>query len=76
LLILMGFLLALIGIIITIISGIKGRAEGEVKAGGVILIGPIPIILGTDKEVVKWALIFTISVILLFLALMIITWWC
>jgi uncharacterized protein (TIGR00304 family) len=38
--------------------------EKKVKGGGVILIGPIPIVFGTDK---KYALILTILAIVLML---------
>lgn len=42
--ILLGFLLVFIG---TLISALGG--EGEVEGGGVVMIGPIPIIFGTGR---------------------------
>ncbi|ASJ11456.1 TIGR00304 family membrane protein [Thermococcus thioreducens] len=42
--ILLGFLLVFIG---TAISALGG--EGEVEGGGVIMIGPIPIVFGTGR---------------------------
>jgi TIGR00304 family protein len=38
----------------------SGSKTGEVKTGGVILIGPIPIIFGTDKGLVITAVILAI----------------
>ncbi|SNQ59297.1 TIGR00304 family membrane protein [Candidatus Methanoperedens nitratireducens] len=42
----------------------KGAGEKKVKCGGVILIGPIPIVFGTDK---KYALILMVVAIVLML---------
>jgi len=47
-LILLGFVLSLVAVLWLVFSGAKGK--GKVKAAGAIIIGPIPIILGTDKE--------------------------
>ena len=43
-LILIGFLLVFIGTLISAFSG-----EGDVDGGGVIMIGPIPIVFGTGR---------------------------
>lgn len=37
-----------------------GKAESKVKTGGVIMLGPIPIIFGSDKESAKAAAILAI----------------
>lgn len=41
------------------------ESKSEVKAGGVIMIGPIPIIFGSDKESARTAAILAIILMLL-----------
>ncbi len=66
-----GFILVFIGILLIIVGmlvhiGKSAKSEkAEVKGGGVILIGPIPIVFGTDVESVKWVILLTIVLILL-----------
>ncbi len=53
-------------------AGLEGRdqepREMKVKGGGVILIGPVPIVFGTDK---RYALLLTIlAIVLMLLALL------
>ena len=62
LLIFLGFIL----IFITIILGLL-RNKGRVKTGGVLLIGPIPIVFGSDKDIVKLSIILTIITLLIFI---------
>ncbi|MEM0111567.1 MAG: DUF131 domain-containing protein [Candidatus Bathyarchaeia archaeon] len=71
-LILLGILTLIIAFAILLISSIKG---GRVRGGGAVIIGPIPIVFGTDKEsmrAVLWlSIILTLIVFTLFLALQI-----
>lgn len=60
--ILIGFVLIFITIILEIF---KGRAKA--KTGGVILIGPIPIIFGSDKDIVRLSIILTILALIIFI---------
>jgi uncharacterized protein (TIGR00304 family) len=46
-----------------------GKGEPEIKTGGVIMIGPIPIIFGSDKASAKTAIILAIVLMLLSLLL-------
>jgi uncharacterized protein (TIGR00304 family) len=89
-LITLGFLIVLIGMLV-IIAGmfsmvyqswkISGGGVGEekpettVRGGGVILIGPIPIIFGSDVGAVKVAVIMAIVVMLLAFALFYLPRW-
>lgn len=41
------------------------EAKSEIKTGGVIMLGPIPIIFGSDKESAKTAVILAIILMLL-----------
>jgi len=63
-LILVGFAVALIAMFWLFLVGMK-RDKGRVKGGGAVIIGPIPIIFGTDKESVKIILILSIALIAL-----------
>ncbi|AIY90608.1 TIGR00304 family membrane protein [Geoglobus acetivorans] len=45
-------------------GGFEFEKEGEVKAGGVVLIGPIPIVFG-DSKYATYALILTLVVMLI-----------
>ena len=46
-----------------------GKAESRIRGGGVIMLGPIPIIFGSDKESAKTAII--LAIILMILSLLI-----
>jgi uncharacterized protein (TIGR00304 family) len=50
-----------------------GKVKSEVKGGGVIMLGPIPIIFGSDKESAKTAAI--LAIILMLLSLLIFRGW-
>jgi uncharacterized protein (TIGR00304 family) len=67
-LILAGFALALIAVILLAFAAVKGR--GKIRGGGVVIIGPFPIIFGTDKKSVKMLLILSIALIALLLIFM------
>lgn len=49
------------------------KVESTVKAGGVIMLGPIPIIFGSDKESAKAAAI--LAIILMLLSLLFLRGW-
>jgi len=68
-LILVGFILAFIVFILLILKSLKG--EGKMRGGGAIIIGPFPIVFGTDKELVKRLLILSIVLVILALIVMI-----
>jgi uncharacterized protein (TIGR00304 family) len=48
-LIILGALIIFAGIVKEAVSS-KGTSKGEFRGGGVVMIGPIPIIFGTDRE--------------------------
>jgi len=56
-----GFILVFVGFVVLIIGGILMalRSGGEVEGGGVIFIGPIPIVWGSSREITKSLLIVT-----------------
>jgi uncharacterized protein (TIGR00304 family) len=66
-LILVGFTLAFVILILIILKSFKG--ERKVKGGGTIIIGPFPIVFGTDSESVK--ILLTLSIILVIVVLIV-----
>ena len=58
-----GILITLIAVVLLFISSVRGK--GEVKGGGAIIIGPFPIIFGTDKESIKTVLWLSITLSIL-----------
>jgi uncharacterized protein (TIGR00304 family) len=60
-----GLALIVIGIIIIVsaifLAAIRGAGKRKVEAAGVIMIGPIPIIFGTNKESVKTVLVLALT---------------
>ena len=68
-LILAGFAIAFIAVLLMILTAARG--DGRVRGGGAVIIGPFPIIFGTDKESVKLVLLLSlalIAVMLIFIA--------
>ena len=61
-LIFIGFLLVFIG---TLASALGG--EGEVEGGGVIMIGPIPIVFGTSRGAAGMAMVLAIILMALWI---------
>jgi len=67
LLVLAGFAIGILAVIITLLSSAKGA--GQVRGGGVVMIGPVPIILGTDKESTRILVMLAIVLMVVFLVL-------
>ncbi len=62
-----GFLLVIAGFAIVLVSMLtrEGGTKTEIKGGGVVMIGPVPIIFGSDA---KWASVAIVLAIVLILA--------
>jgi len=67
-LILVGFFVTFIAVLLSFFTALKGK--GKVKGGGALIIGPFPIVFGTDKESVKILLLLSIILIALLLVFM------
>ncbi|MGQ9461243.1 MAG: TIGR00304 family membrane protein [Candidatus Bathyarchaeaceae archaeon] len=63
-----GFAIAFVAVILLAITAVKEK--GKVRGGGAVIIGPFPIIFGTDKEAVKILLLLSIALITLILVVM------
>ncbi len=75
-----GFSLILAGIIAVILAVILGamrqkKGKSKVRAAGVVMIGPIPIIFGTDKESVKEVLWLALTLVVVVLAVLGVYYW-
>jgi uncharacterized protein (TIGR00304 family) len=70
-LIVAGLVLVFVGFAVVAMSMFKGygRGEGKVKGGGVVMIGPIPIIFGSDAKWASVAIGLAIALVLLTLLL-------
>lgn len=64
-----GILVVLTAIILLFISSVKGK--GKVTGGGAIIIGPIPIIFGTDKKSIKTVLLLSITLTILLMIILV-----
>ena len=72
----LGITLFIVGVIVIITAIILASSanpkKGKMKGAGVIMIGPIPIIFGTDKKSVKMA--FALALAMIMLIVIIIYW--
>jgi uncharacterized protein (TIGR00304 family) len=65
-----GILVIVAAILLLFISNTR-KAE-KVKGGGAIIIGPIPIIFGTDKESIKTVLLLSLALTIILVAVMVV----
>jgi len=75
LLIMLGIILIMLGLFILVFwvitrsvqesAGINGKENANVKAGGVIMIGPVPIVFGSNRRSALMAIILAIVLIIL-----------
>jgi uncharacterized protein (TIGR00304 family) len=61
----LGFALILIGIFIILMAVLlllfsDARGKGKIRGGGVVIVGPIPVVFGTDKESLRTVLLLSI----------------
>lgn len=80
---LFGFVLVVVGLLVVVVTLIlmsrrRSPSEGrtEVRGAGVIMIGPIPIILGTDKKSIKEVLVLALALtVVVFVMTLVYYWW-
>ena len=74
LLALAGFALAIVAIFVAILRSAKGT--GQVRGGGIVMIGPVPIVFGTDKGSVRILILLGIvlMIVLLLFSLLPVVW--
>jgi uncharacterized protein (TIGR00304 family) len=61
----LGIALILVGVLIIVIAvlliSVLGAKKGKIRGGGAVIIGPVPIIFGTDKKSLKTVLLLSIA---------------
>ncbi len=72
--ILAGVALAIVAIFVAILRSVRGT--GKVRGGGVVMIGPVPIVFGTDKESARILILLGIvlMIVLLLFSLLPVVW--
>jgi uncharacterized protein (TIGR00304 family) len=72
-LILAGFVMVLVAALLLFFKAVRGK--GRVRGGGVVMIGPFPIVFGTDKDSVKMLLLLSMALITFVLILAIFSYY-
>jgi uncharacterized protein (TIGR00304 family) len=71
-----GIALIFAGILIIILAvlllSIRSAGKGKFKGGGAVIIGPVPIIFGTDKKSLKTVLVLSLVLTVLLLVVIIV----
>ena len=68
-LIFIGVLIIVLAVLLLFVSSVK---KGKVKGGGAIIIGPVPIIFGTDKESLRTVLLLSLALTVLLVVAMVV----
>lgn len=71
LLIFLGFIVVFIGMALSMLTSGRRGSKGKVGGGGLIMIGPIPILFGTDKKWVGVMAILALAIIALYIISMV-----
>ncbi len=70
-----GIILVFVGFIVVLLSMISAGGRSRVEGGGVIIIGPVPIVFGSNRNVTSLllvlAIILTVLTIIMFIVPMI-----
>lgn len=74
LLFLVAFIVVVVGALLIFLSALRESERGEkrVEAGGVFIIGPLPIVIGTSERIAKALIILAIVLLLLSLVVFLI----
>lgn len=71
LLLLLAFTMMLVGVLLIVLGAlreaVKTRVEGKTEAGGVVVVGPVPIVFGTSARITKVLLVLAIALTLVVL---------
>ena len=68
-LILLGIVLIFVSILLSLLMSL-GK-ERKVRGGGIVIIGPLPILLASDREMARLAFLLTLLSVILFLFLIV-----
>jgi len=72
----LGVALILVGVfiiaIVIFLLSVKSAGKGKVRGGGAVIIGPVPIIFGTDRKSLKTVLLLSIVLTILLIVVMVV----
>ena len=72
----LGIALIFIGVLIIVVAvillSISGAKKGKVEGGGAVIIGPVPIIFGTDKQSLKTVLLLSLALTVMLVVAMVV----
>jgi len=72
----LGIALIFVGVLIIVLAvlllSVWNVKKGKVKVGGAIIIGPVPIIFGTDKESLRTVLLLSLALTVLLVVAMVV----
>jgi uncharacterized protein (TIGR00304 family) len=68
-LIFIGVLIIVLAVLLLSVWNVK---KGKVKGGGAIIIGPVPIIFGTDRESLRTVLLLSLALTMLLVVAMVV----
>lgn len=64
-----GIFIIMIGILLLLVSLIRAGGEGKAEAGGVVIIGPVPIVFGSSPRIATVTLVLAVVLTVLLLLL-------
>ena len=72
----LGTALILAGVFIIAVAifllSVRSAGKGKVRSGGAVIIGPVPIIFGTDQKSLKTVLLLSLALTVLLIAVMVV----
>lgn len=72
----LGVALIFVGVLVIVVAVVllfvSGAGRGKVKGGGAIMIGPVPIIFGTDKGSLRTVLLLSLAVTVMLVVAMVV----
>ncbi len=72
----LGVALIFVGVLVIVIAvillSVSGGKKGEIKGSGAVLIGPVPIIFGTDKKSLKTVLLLSLALTVMLVVAMVV----
>jgi uncharacterized protein (TIGR00304 family) len=72
----LGIALVFVGVLIIIVAvillSVSGAKKGKVKGGGAIIVGPVPIVFGTDEKSLKTVLLLSLALTVMLVVAMIV----
>lgn len=71
----LGMALIFVGVLIMVIAvvllSISGARKGKVRGGGAVIIGPVPIVFGTDEKMLKTVLLLSLGLTVILVVAMV-----